>query len=122
MSGANGIRGILVRPGHAPEIAEIEQGLNKDRTNLEVPQKVFEGYIDSVALGDGAMLVFAKGSKFTGSPNRFVMGKNDRKVFGILCGPFIICGQKRDGLGSLPEALMRKWLKRLSNPRVLIID
>lgn len=80
----NTIRVLKIKPGKAPYVKEIEK-------DYRASQREVGGLIDCFGFGDGCIAVLNDESKINGmEPNRRC--RND-----IICGPFFICGDGRDG-------------------------
>lgn len=75
---------LKIEPGKAPYVKEIEK-------DYRASQREVGGLIDCFGFGDGCIAVLNDESKINGmEPNRRC--RND-----IICGPFFICGDGRDG-------------------------
>ena len=84
MSHSSEIRVLRVRPGQAPEKIQIP---NK----LSVFQQEVGGWIETVPLGDGAILICNEEGKLTG------MDGNRRLGNDIIAGPFLVVGDDGNG-------------------------
>jgi len=83
------MRVLYFKPGITrPMIYHIEN-------SLVSMQKTVGGYIESVTLHDGLVLICDEEARLKGlPPNRLVDGA-------VICGPFFICRRKRDRLVEL---------------------
>lgn len=92
---------VAARPGKQPEIMEIEN-------DLQSMQDFVEGYIETVALERGAILVCNEEGRIRGMrDNRAVPG------VGMIKGPFFICSSKGADFASLSEKNAEKYLNIL---------
>lgn len=80
----NTIRVLKIEPGKAPYVKEIEN-------DYRASQREVNGLIDCFGFGDGCIAVLNDESKING------MKPNRRCRDDIICGPFFICGDGRDG-------------------------
>lgn len=96
------IRVLRVTPDKAPEVAFVPNTL-KDLQN-EV-----DGHIETVSIEDATIIVNEEG-KLIGLPlNRRFRGD-------ILCGTFLICGQKGENLCSLADEQIEKYTQMFAQP------
>lgn len=95
------IRVLIVEPRKEPYVKEIED-------TLEEKQKIVGGLIDFIELEDDVDLIFNEESKINNlEMNRII--KND-----IVCGTFIICGQRNGESISLTDEQIKKYKKYFS--------
>ena len=91
------IKIVKIEVGKAPYQKEIAN-------ELEALQKEVDGLIECVYLDDGAIAVINEEGKING------MQPNRRIGSDIICGPFFICGDTRDGnFASLSEKEIEKY-------------
>lgn len=95
------IRVLIVEPRKELYVKEIED-------TLEEKQKIVGGLIDFIELEDDVDLIFNEESKINNlEMNRII--KND-----IVCGTFIICGQRNGESISLTDEQIKKYKKYFS--------
>lgn len=98
----NTIRVLKIEPGKEPYVKEIDN-------DYEASQREVEGLIDCLGFDDGCVVVLNDESKING------MEPNRRYGNDIICGPFFICGDSRDGdFTSLTDEQIEKYSKMFS--------
>lgn len=101
------IKVIMVEPMKEPYPAEVEN-------TLEGLQKGVGGYIETVYLEDGVMLVCNEEGKLIGLPGNRSLG-ND-----IIAGTFFVAGRNDEGeFVSLTEDKIRQYSARFQTPEIL---
>lgn len=96
------IRILKIEPGKAPFVKEIDN-------DYKASQREVQGLIDCFGFGDGCVAVLNDESKING------MEPNRRYGDDIICGPFFICGDSRDGdFISLTDEQIEKYSKMFS--------
>lgn len=110
MSHSSEIRVLRVRPGQAPEQIQIPN-------TLSAFQQEVGGWIETVPLGDGAILICNEEGKLTG------MDGNRRLGNDIIAGPFLVVGDDGNGdFCSLRDDQIRTWQKQFAQPELFQPD
>ncbi len=98
----NTIRILKIEPGKAPYVKEITNGYRASQSEVE-------GAIDCMGLGDGCVAVLNDEGKING------MEPNRRYGNDIICGPFFICGDGREGdFISLTDEQIEQYSKQFA--------
>lgn len=96
------IRVLKIEPGKEPYVKEIEN-------DYRASQREVEGLIDCIGFGDGCVAVINDEGKING------MEPNRRYGNDIICGPFFICGDGREGdFISLTGEQIEKYSRQFS--------
>jgi len=107
------IKGILVRPGNAPEVIEFNEGYKE-------LQRLVEGNFEMPALFDDVDVVLNEEGKFNGSdPNRLLYYKG--QLIDILFGNILIVDANEEGeTVSLSEDKINKYMKIFRNEAIFL--
>lgn len=97
------IRILKIEPGKAPYVKEIPN-------DYKASQREVSGTIDCFGFGDGCIAVLNDEGKING------MEPNRRYGNDIICGPFFICGDGRDGdFVSLTDEQIEQYSRQFSD-------
>lgn len=107
------IKGILVKPGNAPEVIEFKEGYKE-------LQRLVEGNFEMPALFDDVDVVLNEEGKFNGSdPNRLLFHKG--QLIDILFGNILIIDANEEGETiSLSEDKINKYMKIFGNEAIFL--
>lgn len=106
MSHSSEIRVLRVRPGQVPEQIQIPN-------TLSAFQQEVGGWIETVSLGDGAILICNEEGKLSG------MDGNRRLGNDIIAGPFLVVGDDgKGGFCSLQNDQVHTWQKQFAQPEL----
>jgi len=107
------IKGILVRPGNAPEVIEFNEGYQE-------LQRLVEGNFEMPALFDDVDVVLNEEGKFNGSdPNRLLYYRG--QLIDILFGNILIVDANEEGETiSLSEDKINKYMKIFRNEAIFL--
>lgn len=86
------MRAIYKAPGREPQRVEIGNELN-------VLQQIVGGYIETVRISDGAILIVNEEGKLKGLEPNFFFGA----IGDVIVGPVLIVGENGDEFADLPE-------------------
>ena len=108
------IKVIIVEPGKAPRIAEIEG-------TLESMQKVVGGYIEAVyPYEEPVAIICNEEAKLEGLPLNRALRDEDGDIYDIVAGTFFLAGLTEDDFGSVPEEYIDKFVDLFATPEVFI--
>ena len=107
------IKGILVRPGSAPEVIEFKEGYKE-------LQRLVEGSFEMPYLFDDVDIVVNEEGKINGSdPNRLLYYKG--QLIDILFGNILIVDANEEGETiSLSEDKINKYMKIFRNEAIFL--
>ena len=108
------IKALLVKPYYEPQVVEIEN-------TLKSLQRAVGGYIEVYRpFDDNAVIVCnEEGKMFELTPNRGLADKNG-KLYEIIVGDFIICGESSDDFISLTDEQIQAYSARFKQPEEFI--
>ena len=106
---------LLITPGAAPQVLEIEHSLK----NM---QELVGGTIEAIyPFEDTVALVCNDEGKLLGLPlNRAVRDPATGQVLDIIAGTFFICGLSEDDFASLSDEQINRYIQMFRHPEVFI--
>lgn len=108
------IKVIIVEPGMAPRIAEIEGTLGS-------MQKVVGGYIEAVyPYEEPVAIICNEEAKLEGQLLNRALRDEDGDIYDVVAGTFFIAGLTEDNFGSVPEEYIDKFVELFAAPEVFI--
>ena len=106
----NSITILVVEPGKAPCVKEIDSG-------LESLQHEVGGYIQAVyPFEEPVAIVCNEEAKLEGLPLNRALRDEDGDIYDIVAGTFLVVGLTEDSFGSLPTELMQKFFDHFKVP------
>ena len=106
----NSITILVVEPGKAPCVKEIDSG-------LESLQHEVGGYIQAVyPFEEPVAIVCNEEAKLEGFPLNRALRDEDGDIYDIVAGTFLVVGLTEDSFGSLPTELMQKFFDHFKVP------
>ena len=108
------MRVLVVEVLRKPEVRDI-------CGTLESMQKLVGGNIQTIYPFDDPVAIVAndEGKVLGMLPNRGLRN-DDNALYDIICGTFFICGLTDDGLGSLTDEQIKKYLEMYENPELFV--
>ena len=106
---------LLINPGVAPQVREIEH-------SLKVMQELVDGHIEAVyPFDDTVALVCNDEGKLLGLPlNRAVRDPATGQILDIIAGTFFICGLSEDDFASLSDEQIQRYIQIFRHPEAFI--
>ena len=109
------LRVLVVEPGEKPYEKQI---LN----TLEELQKWVDGYIEVVyPFDDQACIICNEEAKLDGLELNRGLYDDERNMYDIICGRFIVAGLVEDGFGSLTEEQMSRYKEMYTMPEEFVL-
>ena len=106
---------LLINPGAAPQVLEIEHALN-------AMQELVGGTIEAVyPFDDTVALVCNDEGKLLGLPlNRAIRDPATGQILDIIAGTFFICGLSEDDFASLSDEQIHRYNQMFRHPEAFI--
>lgn len=108
------MRVLVVETLRKPEVRDI-------CGTLESMQQLVGGTIQTIYPFDDSVAIVAndEGKVLGMLPNRGLWDDDD-VLYDVICGTFFICGLTDDGLGSLTDEQIKKYLEMYENPELFV--
>lgn len=108
------IKAIVLEPGKVARVTEIE-------SRWSAMEEVVQGDLEAIYPFDDPVCIVCNGNgKNARLPLCRVLFGSEHKIRDIICGPAFICGFNEDGLTSLDDSLIDKYLARFLHPECLL--
>lgn len=105
---------LLVKPGMYPQAVKIG-------SELEYLQKAVSGDIEVIyPFDDPVALIVNEEGKLNGSPLNRALRTEDRALYDIAAGDFLVVGLGDEDFTSLPTELMEKYEKHFHQPEMFV--
>ena len=105
---------LLVQPEKVPERIEIDSG-------LDALQKVVGGYIEAVyPYEDPVALIVNDEGKLNGLPLNRALRDEDRQIYDVIAGPFLVVGLGESDFVSLSPEQQKKYEKIFHRPEAFM--
>lgn len=105
---------LLVQPEKVPERIEIDSG-------LDALQKVVGGYIEAVyPYEDPVALIVNEEGKLNGLPLNRALRDEDRQIYDVIAGPFLVVGLGESDFVSLSPEKQEKYERIFHRPEAFM--
>ncbi len=105
---------IAVEPGKKPYVMEIQSGLDSLQKEVGGDIQAVYPYDDPIAI------IAAESGKLMGMPFNRALRDEDRHIYDVLVGKFLIVGLGEDNFTSMPEDLIPKYKEIFDTPEQLV--
>ena len=105
---------IAVEPGKKPYVMEIQSGLDSLQKEVGGDIQAVYPYDDPIAI------IAAESGKLMGMPFNRALRDEDRHIYDVLVGKFLIVGLGEDNFTSKPEDLIPKYKEIFDTPEQLV--